>query len=124
MTASMEACQVSRNFFATSGVAALVAQTFSAPVSSDVSPKQVVAPRSSNLSMKLPTVGLEARPEVVSDSPHLVETQSSLIEQGSRCSSVAHCTSSLALREASATRSEEHTSELQSLMRISYAVFC
>src|SRR3546814_7836705 len=26
--------------------------------------------------------------------------------------------------EASANRSEEHTSELQSLMRISYAVFC
>src|SRR3546814_5171831 len=26
--------------------------------------------------------------------------------------------------EASLTRSEEHTSELQSLMRISYAVFC
>src|SRR3546814_4494517 len=28
------------------------------------------------------------------------------------------------LREAGAARSEEHTSELQSLMRISYAVFC
>src|SRR3546814_1745116 len=27
-------------------------------------------------------------------------------------------------REAPANRSEEHTSELQSLMRISYAVFC
>src|SRR3546814_1680532 len=27
-------------------------------------------------------------------------------------------------RVAAATRSEEHTSELQSLMRISYAVFC
>src|SRR3546814_9627973 len=27
-------------------------------------------------------------------------------------------------RRASAQRSEEHTSELQSLMRISYAVFC
>src|SRR3546814_2094683 len=27
-------------------------------------------------------------------------------------------------READAARSEEHTSELQSLMRISYAVFC
>src|SRR3546814_2251498 len=27
-------------------------------------------------------------------------------------------------RSAAATRSEEHTSELQSLMRISYAVFC
>src|SRR3546814_6091189 len=29
-----------------------------------------------------------------------------------------------ALAEAKAGRSEEHTSELQSLMRISYAVFC
>src|SRR3546814_9015794 len=29
-----------------------------------------------------------------------------------------------ALREAAAIRSEEHTSELQSLMRRSYAVFC
>src|SRR3546814_10599086 len=29
-----------------------------------------------------------------------------------------------ALQVAQATRSEEHTSELQSLMRISYAVFC
>src|SRR3546814_3889192 len=28
------------------------------------------------------------------------------------------------VRRASARRSEEHTSELQSLMRISYAVFC
>src|SRR3546814_5560855 len=30
----------------------------------------------------------------------------------------------LGLRPRTATRSEEHTSELQSLMRISYAVFC
>src|SRR3546814_4465739 len=28
------------------------------------------------------------------------------------------------MKSASPTRSEEHTSELQSLMRISYAVFC
>src|SRR3546814_2183949 len=28
------------------------------------------------------------------------------------------------LRQSTAARSEEHTSELQSLMRISYAVFC
>src|SRR3546814_4549349 len=28
------------------------------------------------------------------------------------------------IAEAAGTRSEEHTSELQSLMRISYAVFC
>src|SRR3546814_6976086 len=31
---------------------------------------------------------------------------------------------SLPLRRGPAARSEEHTSELQSLMRISYAVFC
>src|SRR3546814_6034811 len=30
----------------------------------------------------------------------------------------------LSVEEAAAGRSEEHTSELQSLMRISYAVFC
>src|SRR3546814_5439069 len=30
----------------------------------------------------------------------------------------------IALYSSSATRSEEHTSELQSLMRISYSVFC
>src|SRR3546814_8844076 len=30
----------------------------------------------------------------------------------------------VALAEVDGTRSEEHTSELQSLMRISYAVFC
>src|SRR3546814_4948261 len=40
---------------------------------------------------------------------------------------VRHSATSLigrVLRSASWTRSEEHTSELQSLMRISYAVFC
>src|SRR3546814_1602029 len=42
----------------------------------------------------------------------------------------AHIAAGLTVREAAArlkigkTRSEEHTSELQSLMRISYAVFC
>src|SRR3546814_9317974 len=41
---------------------------------------------------------------------------------------IARCVVFLAAEEAGfitgATRSEEHTSELQSLMRISYAVFC
>src|SRR3546814_6434341 len=36
----------------------------------------------------------------------------------------ARCLKSLDLRNGAAHRSEEHTSELQSLMRISYAVFC
>src|SRR3546814_2063149 len=34
------------------------------------------------------------------------------------------CLSPIMATQASAARSEEHTSELQSLMRISYAVFC
>src|SRR3546814_1292489 len=38
-----------------------------------------------------------------------------------KCSSSARCSASCRSRS---TRSEEHTSELQSLMRISYAVFC
>src|SRR3546814_3459569 len=35
-----------------------------------------------------------------------------------------HCPSSAAIERKNGPRSEEHTSELQSLMRISYAVFC
>src|SRR3546814_2558858 len=41
-----------------------------------------------------------------------------LIDDGSDAATIK------ALRKAAETRSEEHTSELQSLMRISYAVFC
>src|SRR3546814_8964827 len=41
--------------------------------------------------------------------------------RGSRLGGLA---GSLALRSLGKDRSEEHTSELQSLMRISYAVFC
>src|SRR3546814_3403185 len=35
-----------------------------------------------------------------------------------------HTGGNAAIKEATGCRSEEHTSELQSLMRISYAVFC
>src|SRR3546814_11124338 len=35
-----------------------------------------------------------------------------------------HCEAALISQIHTTTRSEEHTSELQSLMRISYAVFC
>ena len=44
----------------------------------------------SSLSMRLPTVGQEASPEVVSLSPHLVETKSSGMAHSSRCFSEAH----------------------------------
>src|SRR3546814_8754590 len=37
---------------------------------------------------------------------------------------VLSCASSWPTRQTDLARSEEHTSELQSLMRISYAVFC
>src|SRR3546814_7465661 len=40
------------------------------------------------------------------------------------CSSLSTTSSSFRLSVANKFRSEEHTSELQSLMRISYAVFC
>src|SRR3546814_8676759 len=47
-------------------------------------------------------------------------------DAGTRLGALLSATSSLALAraDAPADRSEEHTSELQSLMRISYAVFC
>src|SRR3546814_3379813 len=50
--------------------------------------------------------------------------------RSSRASSATKCAAVMASLNSSATspvkggRSEEHTSELQSLMRISYAVFC
>ena len=91
-----------RNFSPTSGVAARAAQICSAPVISEVSPKQVVAPMASTLSITLPTVGLEARPDVVSDSPHFTEIQVSPKAHSSRLSSLAQWTYSLALREAAA----------------------
>src|SRR3546814_7961264 len=40
------------------------------------------------------------------------------------CSGAVHEFSWVRVGGVSATRSEEHTSELQSIMRISYAVFC
>src|SRR6202012_6264636 len=51
----------------------------------------------------LPTVGHDAKPVVVSLSPHLAATQTSVSGQSSRVFSDAQCTNSLALREAAAT---------------------
>src|SRR6202790_1778765 len=90
------------NSSATSLLAARLAHTISAPVSSEVSPKQVVVPSGSSLSMRLPTVGQEAKPEVVSLSPHFVEMKSSCIVHTSRCFSDAHFTKPCGLRDAAA----------------------
>ena len=56
----------------------------SPPVSSVVSPKHMVTPWAYSLSNALPTVGFAPQPEVVSDSPHLVETHRSLSGRSSR----------------------------------------
>src|SRR3546814_9394978 len=48
-------------------------------------------------------------------SPHLRQR---------RGNSMAHSVTPFLMFEGKAERSDEHTSELQSLMRISYAVFC
>src|SRR3546814_999614 len=54
--------------------------------------------------------------------------QQGCYRQGKTLHSMRPSTKTLSLRNAAITavrsRSEEHTSELQSLMRISYAVFC
>src|ERR1700759_1588556 len=86
-----------------SGETARAAARCSAPVSSDVSPKQPYSPSGTSLSYMLPTVGQEARPVVVSLSPHFAATQTSVSGQSSRVFSEAQCTNSLALREAAAT---------------------
>src|SRR3546814_6914791 len=49
-----------------------------------------------------------------------------LLQSGTTCSRLAfiRCLGIVQRRRPRSNRSEEHTSELQSLMRISYAVFC
>src|SRR3546814_2698985 len=66
-------------------------------------------------------LGLDARREVV----RLTISSRAEALRLARSRANAGYTSELELRQAEAEyRSEEHTSELQSLMRISYAVFC
>src|SRR6218665_2592807 len=84
----------------TCGVRQRSATMCSPPVISEVSPNSSVLPVSYSLSKALPTVGLAPQPEVVSLSPHLVETHSSSMAHGWRCLSLAHCTNSRAARLA------------------------
>src|ERR1700684_2531519 len=91
------------NFALISGETARAAAKCSAPVSSEVSPKQPYRPSGTNLSYMLPTVGHEASPVVVSLSPHLAATHTSVSGHSSRTCAVARCTNSLALRDAAAT---------------------
>src|SRR4029077_3884971 len=96
MTSSWYAFHIWYHFSPISAVAARSLHRCSAPVISDVSPNTPWIPSGTNLSYMLPTVGHDDRPVVVSDSPHFVETQRSVIGQSSRSSSEAHCTKRLA----------------------------
>ncbi len=71
-------------------------------MTSVVSPKMSVLPSASSRSNTRPTVGLEARPLVVSDSPHFVDTMISSHSTGTRGNSVAYWTNPWAARAASA----------------------
>src|SRR3546814_9792806 len=64
--------------------------------------------------------------DIEKSNPELIEKVVSVIPMGRAGTEeeVASMAAYLARDEASFVRSEEHTSELQSLMRISYVVFC
>src|SRR3546814_2597310 len=56
---------------------------------------------------------------------HIAYTAGSIdVEAGRQALQISHNAAVRAFAETMVRRSEEHTSELQSLMRISYAVFC
>src|SRR3546814_1642448 len=60
-----------------------------------------------------------------SSEPAPAEAGGERVRFEARCSNRPLCAFAWDFRDGGAvTRSEEHTSELQSLMRISYAVFC
>src|SRR6185436_8850024 len=91
MTSSWYDCQTFIHLSPTFLLIARARARCSPPVISDVSPNTPWMPRGISLSYMLPTVGHEARPVVVSLSPHLVETQRSDTPHCSRCNSDAHC---------------------------------
>src|SRR3546814_1422381 len=68
---------------------------------------------------------LERQADLVEQPEHFLDVGGigSAVHHNHRCAPIAGSPLCV-LRDASSGRSEEHTSELQSLMRISYAVFC
>src|SRR3546814_9763702 len=75
-----------------------------------------------------PVFGLRPMRSPFSRTEKLPNDDSFTISPRTRASEISFRTDSTSsadsLRERPTSRSEEHTSELQSLMRISYAVFC
>src|SRR3546814_3921318 len=90
-------------------------------------------PRSTRTDTLFPYTTLfrsRVRPTAPRSSPHEPESSTRGKDSGRRSSAPSSQIGAPAIRKPSCSflsrgnRSEEHTSELQSLMRISYAVFC
>src|SRR3546814_4315199 len=61
----------------------------------------------------------------VNEAEEMIRTQATLLKEWLSSAEAHLVTNRIEVEKlASAIRSEEHTSELQSLMRITYAVFC
>src|SRR3546814_3180120 len=89
-----------------------------APIAIDWSPTSIPPANSETLVMPAP-ISTSATPSLRSSSERHakpVASGAAMIDFTSRCAERTH--------RSRLRRSEEHTSELQSLMRISYAVFC
>src|SRR3546814_9180853 len=66
-----------------------------------------------------------ARARMASAAPSFMsDLRLAVVVEGAACGSRLSATGTIGLPAVHRSRSEEHTSELQSLMRISYAVFC
>src|SRR3546814_3695136 len=90
-----------------------------------VRPEHICITRGSQMAVTIVARALVERGDIVvmerlSYSPAAV----ALAEAGARIVTVGLDAQGIDVEEVEALRSEEHTSELQSLMRISYAVFC
>src|SRR3546814_7199247 len=89
-------------------------------------PMVVVAERAIDIHDRdAPSVALLAQCDaVVGARQHLAETAQPHRPRTGRAQRLLQRTADARLADAAPPRSEEHTFELQSLMRISYAVFC
>src|SRR3546814_9539382 len=72
----------------------------------------------------LPSVQLSTRKRSQTRERLLDFAYGAIIEKGFAATSIEELVEAAGITKSGFFRSEEHTSELQSLMRISYAVFC
>src|SRR3546814_6466601 len=78
-----------------------------------------------------PSSTIRARPPTAKSTPTAIVSGTSRYSAAARCAAAQRASrqpfptaARTRVRSSRTERSEEHTSELQSLMRISYAVFC